>query len=152
MDNVVERPGIVVTERPNGTRRHARVFDPAACPGDVSLTKQQYKKECDINYLMKAYKKRGILPPMINREAMYADVSAVGDYVDVQRAYLRAEADFMSLPSAVRKRFDNTPGKLIEFLSNPANKDEAIELGLVSGPPVEPPPVPAVVDPTPPQA
>ena len=38
----------------------------------------------------------------------------------------------MALPAQIRSRFENDPAKLIDFLDNSENLDEAIKLGLVS--------------------
>ena len=37
----------------------------------------------------------------------------------------------MSIPSDIRKQFDNNPGKFYEFVSNPDNKDELIKMGFI---------------------
>jgi hypothetical protein len=37
---------------------------------------------------------------------------------------------FEDLPAEVRFRFDNKPAELLKFMSDPANADEAIDLGL----------------------
>jgi phage internal scaffolding protein len=54
----------------------------------------------------------------------------------------------MALPAQIRSRFDNDPAKLIDFLENEQNHDEAIKLGLVN-PPGE---MPQVVESTPEKA
>jgi hypothetical protein len=38
----------------------------------------------------------------------------------------------MALPANIRSRFDNDPAKLIDFMENPANREEAESLGLVN--------------------
>jgi hypothetical protein len=40
----------------------------------------------------------------------------------------------MRLPAELRARFENDPAKLIEFIDNSENLDEAINLGLVNKP------------------
>jgi len=42
----------------------------------------------------------------------------------------------MALPAQLRVRFDHDPVKLLEFLENDQNRDEAIQLGLIDGQPV----------------
>jgi hypothetical protein len=44
---------------------------------------------------------------------------------------------FEDLPAEVRFKFDNKPAELLKFMSDPANADEAIDLGLFK--PSEPP-------------
>jgi hypothetical protein len=38
---------------------------------------------------------------------------------------------FMGLSARVRSRFENSPQKMIDFLDNPENLSEAVDLGLV---------------------
>jgi hypothetical protein len=52
----------------------------------------------------------------------------------------------MSLPADLRVRFNHDPVELLNFLDNPQNKTEAIQLGLVNGQPVA---EPVVAVPTP---
>ena len=47
--------------------------------------------------------------------------------------------DFMALPAQLRVRFDHDPVKLLEFLENDQNRNEAIQLGLIDGQPVAAP-------------
>ena len=49
----------------------------------------------------------------------------------------------MALPSRVRRRFDNDPAELMEFLADEANREEAVMLGLIEKEePVQPAPAP----------
>ena len=41
---------------------------------------------------------------------------------------------FDNLPSDVRNRFNNNPAQLLDFVADPENKEEAIELGLLPKP------------------
>lgn len=94
-------------------------------------TQAQFKDECDINRIMKRYKNTGI-PPAARRGGVYGDFSNVGDYREALEKIQEAEEDFASLPSEVRSRFKNDPGRLIAFVSDPKNADEAVKLGLVA--------------------
>lgn len=61
---------------------------------------------------------------------MFADVSDVPDLLVAMDTMTRAQADFDSLPSHIRKRFGNSPIELVDFLNDPQNDDEAIKLGF----------------------
>ena len=37
----------------------------------------------------------------------------------------------MTIPSDIRKQFDNNPGKFYEFVNNPDNKDELKKMGFI---------------------
>ena len=73
---------------------------------------------------------------------MFDDFSELGDFRDHQQAVIDAQEMFMQLPSQLRARFANDPAELLQWLSRPENKEEAIELGLFSKPAVETPEMP----------
>jgi len=100
---------------------------------DADRAVQAGKDEADINNLVKTYARTGIVPgadiPSFNFE-----VDEIVDYQTALNRIMQADADFMSLPSGVRERFDNDPAQLLAFVHDSANRDEAIELGLVPRP------------------
>lgn len=112
---------------------------------DPSLAVQSAKDDCDINNIVKKYLRTGELPEM--RQAVYADVSELGDLRDATERVLAAEEAFMQLPAEVRRYFDNDPVRLVEFSQDPANLEKAVELGLAvrrePSPPRQPDPAPA---------
>ena len=105
---------------------------------DVSLTQQHFKDECDINNILRQFNVTGLLPENA-LSPRYGDFTGINDYQTALNQVIAAENEFMALPANIRSRFDNDPAKLIEFLENLENKDEAIKLGLVN--PVELPQV-----------
>lgn len=114
-----------------------------------SKTKSEFVNECDINRIVANAKRYGALPPSM-RQAQFADVSNLGDYTECMTMVQEAKAQFMTLPASTRTRFDNDPGKLLAFLNNPKNRDEAVKLGLVV-PSTPKAPEPAAPAPTPAQ-
>ena len=107
-------------------------FDP-----EKSLTIGSAKDECDINKILDTYKRTGVLPnsltgnSFLSRNPMYGDFSDVTDYTSIRYKLDEAERQFMELPAHIRKRFDNDPQKLVEFIDDSGNYDEAVKLGLV---------------------
>jgi phage internal scaffolding protein len=98
---------------------------------EPSLTKQQFAEEVDINNKIKKYVQTGELPNM--RYGFYGDVSNLPDYKTAFDMVADAQDAFMELPSEIRAKFNNDPGKVIEFLNDPKNLDEAVRLGIVEG-------------------
>jgi phage internal scaffolding protein len=98
---------------------------------DATLTQQHFKDECDINNILKQFNVTGLLPeaPLSPR---YGDFTGISDYHSALNQVIAAEDEFMALPAQIRSRFDNDPAKLIDFLENVENKDEAIKLGLIN--------------------
>ena len=103
-----------------------------ACP-DPSLAQQNFKDETDINYIVRQFGLTGELPGQ-TISPQYGDFTGVLDYHSAVNAVLAAQDEFMELPAQMRARFDNDPAKLIDFLGNEQNREEAIKLGLVANP------------------
>lgn len=99
-----------------------------------SLTKQAMKDECDINHIMKKWEKTGVIDHNNTYQGQYGDFTEVPTYQEAMNKVIQAEEMFMSLPSKIRKRFDNDPGQFIEAVNNPENHDEMVELGLIKDP------------------
>ena len=97
--------------------------------GAKSRTKQSMRDECNVNNIMAKYKKTGLVP-VATGQAVYADVSGEVDYLEMQRRVIAVGNIFQRLPASLRARFDHDPAKYIEFITNPANDEEAVKLGL----------------------
>ena len=102
---------------------------------DPSLAQQHMKDECDINVIVERFGVTGQLP-VTTLQPTYGDFSGVSDYQDALIKLQQTDADFMALPAAIRARFANDPFELVNFLASEANRDEAIQLGLIDGEPV----------------
>lgn len=127
-------------------------YDPGIdCSVEPSLTKQEFKDECDINFIMARYEATGVVEHLAAGTPKYGDFTDVPDYHQAMNTVIQAESLFSALPAKVRERFANDPSQMLDFLRDPANRDEAIELGLVDRPkPAEPPlEVRVVEDPAP---
>lgn len=101
---------------------------------DPSMTKQSFVDQCDLNKIMKQFNPReqARIMAMQAQGGSYDDLPDEVDYQEAQNIRIRAETAFATLPSSVRKRFDNDPGEFLAFMADPANQDEAITLGLAS--------------------
>lgn len=110
-------------------RSHASGLD---CSGDKGFTKQSFKDECDINTIVKRFG-LGVVPvPEGTYAWTNADFSGVTDFRTALEMVVMAEDSFMTLPVGVRNRFDNDPGKFVEFASDPKNGEELVALGLAT--------------------
>lgn len=104
------------------------------CDPKEGRTQQQFKDECDVNIIVERYVKTGNWGSSLKpgtKTPMFGDFTEAPDYQECMDKLIAAQADFDSLPSRLRKRFNNSPYDLLEFLHDPANKDEAIALGLI---------------------
>lgn len=98
----------------------------------VYFTEQGHKKQCDVNGIVRKYDRDGLILHVSKFEAKYGDMTGL-DFKSAHDKVLHAKESFESLPGEIRKRFRNDPSELLDFMSDPGNRDEAIKLGLING-------------------
>ncbi|AZL82686.1 internal scaffolding protein [Apis mellifera associated microvirus 20] len=98
------------------------------------MTQQQFKDQVEINNIINKYRTTGEMHHLNRSQGVYLDVSKITNLLEAHAIVQKASDAFMDLPADLRSRFENNPQKLIEFMQNPQNKDEAIELGLMERP------------------
>lgn len=125
---------------PAGGRRRVQLD----CSGSPEMTQQHFKDECDVNVMVRRFGREVWTPRPDAPVGRYGDFAEAPDFLEAQLLLNRAAAQFNSLPAKVRRRFDNDPAKLLAFVGDKSNTDEARELGLLSevAPPVVPPGAP----------
>jgi len=99
-------------------------------PKGASLTKQAFKKECDINQIMKQYKKNGLLDHLNTHQGNYGSFIGYEDYHSSLNKILEAKDAFYTIPSDIRAKFDNDPSLFIKFAQDEKNYDQMVEMGL----------------------
>jgi phage internal scaffolding protein len=115
---------------------------------DDLLTEQSHKDEVNINNIIKRHgtdmiRKTALLK---SQEYVFDDVTG-NDFQEAMFKVNKAQESFDSLPSEVRKKFDNNPAKFMDFVQNPDNADSMVELGLAERIPETPPVQVEVVSP-----
>lgn len=100
--------------------------------GIQSKAKQSFKAEADINNIMAKYVKTGIPPEAGRRQPMYGDFSNGENYQDTLNKVIQAKNAFALLDSKIRERFNQDPAEVLDFLANPENHEEAVEIGLIA--------------------
>ena len=103
------------------------------CVGET-MTQQQFADECDINTIVERFGLTGELPNNL-RMPVSGDFTGVVDFKTAMDAVSQAQSAFNQLPGHLRARFENDPQRLMRFLENDKNREEAVELGLVVKPP-----------------
>lgn len=116
---------------------------------DLSRTDQSFREECDINTIVEKFGLTGELPDNLGVPRS-GDFTEVPDYQTALNLIIDANRSFMAMPGAVRERFGNDADKFVEFVSDPANLEEARRLGIADAPKGPRPPVDVrvIVDPT----
>lgn len=103
-------------------------------PAVISVAVQHKKDECDINRIVKRVLKNGAVDPSTYRPGRFGDFTSAVDFQEAQNRVIRMNNEFMTLSPEVRLKFENNPAKMVEFLYDPKNKEEAIKLGLLPKP------------------
>lgn len=103
---------------------------------DVSLAKQSFAEESDINTIVRRFRISGELPVNV-RMPTYGDFTGVSDFHSAMNAVALAHEAFDAMPAEIRSRFHNDPQEFVAFCSDDSNMDEARKLGLVPAAEVE---------------
>lgn len=86
---------------------------------DENRTLQAFKDEADINKLMARYQRQGFIPPD-TRQAIYADVSDIPDFLEARQRVDLAITAFNALPADVRLECGNDPAVFLQRIQDPA--------------------------------
>jgi len=108
--------------------------DPIRCDtvcDEETLTKQSFKKECDINQIMSKYQRTGQISHIRASEPFYGDFSSIDDYHTALEKINASKAYFEALPAKVRSQFNNDVGTFLEFAINEENLTEMQNLGII---------------------
>lgn len=81
---------------------------------------------------MAKYQTTGQFTHTTSKIGRYADFSSIQDYREMLDTVRYAQEAFAILPAEMRKRFDNDPSQLLDFVQDPNNYDEGVKLGLLN--------------------
>lgn len=98
-----------------------------------SMTLQDAAPSCDINSMVERFRRTGSYHGMISQPSVspqYGDFFDLPSYDQSLKAVIMAQEMFAGLPANVRDRFVNDPSRLMSFLADPDNFEEAVKLGL----------------------
>ena len=62
----------------------------------------------------------------------YGDFTNINDYHSAMNATAKAREAFHELPAEIRSKFDNDPGKYVDFCLDENNLSEMKEMGLLN--------------------
>lgn len=119
------RPG-----RPGRTQNTHPTLPGLACNPDTGKTDQSQAAACDINNIMSQYERTGAISHQAAHAGQYGDFSQTNDFQTSQIQLIQAQQAFDAMPANIRKRMGNDPQTFLDFMENPDNLDESIELGL----------------------
>lgn len=125
-------------------RKRVRVHPPT---GGRSLTKQSMRDECNVNLIVAAHAKTGVVAHMNRGAPQFGDFSGHSDLKAAIDGVAQATETFMLLPAEVRALANNSPVDFLEMLADEGGALALQEAGLALGIAVPEPIVPAVVVP-----
>ena len=96
------------------------------------ITEQCHKKECDMNHILKDYKRTGFIRHAKDNQGKYDDIS-VQDFQDAMFKVAEANNMFNDLPANLRKDFNNNPAEFLGFVQNPDNQEKLQKMGIIRG-------------------
>lgn len=98
--------------------------------GEVSMTKQSFKDECDVNVVVRNHAQTGMWSHLNPLNPTYGDYSLAINLQEAIALGQQADIDFAQLPAAVRAACNNNPVELLKHLADPAAAQVLIDLGL----------------------
>lgn len=106
-----------------------------------SPTKGEFGKDTEITNIVRKFSQSGILPNTDPRQPEYLDVSEAKDLHYAFSLVEKAEEEFESLPSELRRMADNDPVRLSEMWESQEEREALIMAGLKprEEPPADPP-------------
>lgn len=118
----------------------------ATVNAEPSLTQQHHAESADLNVIIARFGIKDVSIPAAAQDASYyGDFTDVPDFREALDNTREAIERFNALPASVRSRFNNDPVALYEFVTNAANAEESVKLGLLVREPIpdstEPEPV-----------
>lgn len=106
---------------------------------EPSLTNQHFRKDADINEIMRRFGVTdGAVPPAAMDPQHFGDFTDAVDFREALDRTRAAQQTFDALPASLRNRFGNDPVDLWRFVNDPKNWDEAVTLGLLKREPAPP--------------
>lgn len=97
-----------------------------------SLTEQSHRDEVKIQNIIKRHQTTGMVTHLNHRQPLYQDFTNAPDFYKAQKIIADANSVFEEVPAKIRQQFNNDPGKYLEFVQNPDNREEMENLGIDS--------------------
>lgn len=121
-------------------RKPYEIVEPVRCETvGPTMTRQEFKEDCDINRILGQYRKTGMIAHRNTHQGQYGEFAKM-DFHEAMNFVVETQEMFETVPSDVRSKFGNDPGAFVDFVTNSDNLDEMREMGLA--PPQRPEPAP----------
>lgn len=131
---VIEREALPIWKTPNNHDTNLVSDLTALYCADPSLTKQEFKDDTDINFILERFARSGEQPPPVLPEH-FMDLTTKLTYQDVEQRLADANKIFYELPAAIREESLNSPARWADQVTKAIAKgdgDRLVELGLAA--------------------
>lgn len=98
---------------------------PVVVTPETGLTKQSFKKECDINHILSRYQNSGILPHQNNRQPVYADAPNI-DFREALEMGRKVDEILSEYPEEIREQIRENPEFISELAKNALEAREGV--------------------------
>lgn len=98
---------------------------------DPSMTKQEFKDECDPTLILKKFQVTGLLEHANTYEPVYGEQTSM-TYHEAKQLTADSETMFQDLPSATRQKFNQNVGEFLDFLQKQENIDDITDDGKIN--------------------
>jgi hypothetical protein len=103
-------------------RKHERVTLDCGGP-EKSMTKQEFRDESDINWIIKRYGPSELTNLSGQRQPMFGDFTGAEDFATAKEMVQDAMEAFDTLPSRLRAAHDNDPQKFLDWFDQASDAD-----------------------------
>lgn len=117
-------------------RPHDRYYSPH---GDRSMTRQEFKDECDIYTILQQFQQTGVMRHVQQAQPLWGELPDNIDFQQSLETVAQAQAAFASLPSKVREHFNHEPAQFLAAMYDSSREPELRALGLLQTPQGSPP-------------
>jgi len=101
-------------------------------PVGASRTKQSFREETEINNIVAQYRATGLIEHVNKHGPKYGEMPSHDDFKEAMDVVTSSRSMFNELPAGMRNRFGNDPAQFLDFVGDDKNRDEMIEMGLIS--------------------
>lgn len=99
--------------------------------GGPVITKQDGKRDADINFILKNYEKTGVISNISSKEPIFGDFSQAIEYDQALNLVKKTEEEFMKWPATARELARNDPKVALEMLADEGGRAALEALGRV---------------------
>lgn len=107
-------------------------------------TEQHHRDHVSTQFIMNKAAKTGMMQHVRQEAPTYSELPPRMHYQDAMNLIAAARSTFESIPAITREKFDNDPAQFLDFINNPENREQMLEMGFTDDhlPPPEPEPEP----------